>query len=88
MRSDMDGDEDEEEELDIDLDNPEDIKIIEREFMKIYETDEQFSTSFGKEAFELAPIQKYQIIDAYNQNGMHAVLAMLKNSADQSTIMQ
>ena len=78
----MYGDEEEEEEMDIDLDNPEDVKIIEREFEKIYESDEQFRTSFGQEAFDLNPIQKYHIIDAYNKNGMDAVLALLTTSAD------
>lgn len=33
-------------------------------------------------------MQKYQIIDAYNKNGMDAVMALLTNSADQSAIMQ
>ena len=79
---------DEEEDVDIDLDNPEDVKIIEREFRKLYENDEDFKTNFGEEAFELGPLQKYQIIDAYNKNGMEAVLALLTTSADQSVIMQ
>jgi hypothetical protein len=34
------------------------------------------------------PLQKYQIIDAYNKNGMQAVLELLTTSADQSAIMQ
>lgn len=33
------------------------------------------------------PLQKYQIIEAYNKNGMEAVLALLANSADQSAIL-
>ena len=74
--------------MDIDLDNPEDVKIIEREFEKIYESDVHFKDSFGPEAFELSPIQKYQIIDAYNKDGMTAVLALLTTSADQSAIEQ
>ena len=82
------GGDDEEEDVDIDLDNPEDVKIIEREFRKLYENDEDFKTNFGEEAFELGPLQKYQIIDAYNKNGMEAVLALLTTSADQSGIMQ
>jgi hypothetical protein len=32
--------------------------------------------------FELSPLQKYQIIDAYNKNGMDAVMALLNNSVD------
>jgi len=79
---------DEEEDVDIDLDNPEDVKIIEAEFKKLYEKDDDFKTNFGEEAFELGPLQKYQIIDAYNKNGMDAVLALLTTSADQSGIMQ
>lgn len=68
--------------MDIDLENPNDVKIIEDEFLKLYQQDEQFRTNFGEEAFELEPIQKYQIIDAYNKNGMEAVLALLTTSAD------
>ena len=56
MERDDQGDEEDEEEMDIDLDNPDDVKIIEREFEKIYESDEQFRTSFGQEAFDLTPI--------------------------------
>ena len=74
--------------MDIDLDDPEDVKIIEEEFQKLYENDEQFRTNFGEEAFELLPVQKYQIIDAYNKNGMEAVLALLSSSADQSALME
>ena len=70
------------EEVDIDLEDPEDIKIIEQEFQKLYDNDENFRNSFGEEAFELGPVQKYQIIDAYNNNGMEAVLNLLTNSAD------
>lgn len=79
---------DEEEDVDIDLDDPEDVKIIEQEFRKLYEKDDDFKTNFGDEAFELGPLQKYQIIDAYNKNGMDAVLALLTTSADQSGILQ
>jgi hypothetical protein len=43
--------------------------------------------SFGEEALSLGPLQKYQIIDAYNKNGMEAVMALLTTSADQSAIM-
>ena len=32
--------------------------------------------------FELSPLQKYQIIDAYNKNGMDAVFALLNKSVD------
>ena len=42
--------------MDIDLENPNDVKIIEQEFMKLYQQDEQFRTNFGEEAFELEPI--------------------------------
>ena len=59
-----------EEEVDIDLEDPEDVKVIEMEFKKLYDTDGDFKTNFGEEAFELGPLQKYQIIDAYNKNGM------------------
>lgn len=77
----------EEEEVDIDLEDPNDIKIIESEFKKLYDQDENFRSSFGEEAFELDAVQKYQIIEAYNSNGMEAVLALLADSADQSGIM-
>lgn len=77
-------DDEEEEDVDIDLDDPEDVKIIEQEFRKLYEKDEDFKNNFGEEAFELQPLQKYQIIDAYNKNGMEAVMALLTSSADQS----
>ena len=33
-------------------------------------------------------MQKYQIIDAYNKNGMEAVLALLSSSADQSALLE
>lgn len=74
--------EEEEENIDIDLEDPEDIKLIEQEFRKLYEKDDDFKNNFGEEAFELDPFQKYQIIDAYNKNGMEAVLALLTASAD------
>jgi hypothetical protein len=80
--------EEEEENVDIDLEDPEDVKLIEQEFRKLYERDEDFKNNFGEEAFELDPLQKYQIIDAYNKNGMEAVLALLTASADQSGILQ
>ena len=67
----------EDEDIDIDLDNPEDVKIIEEEFRKLYEKDPDFKTNFGDEAFELGALQKYQIIDAYNKDGMDAVLQLL-----------
>ena len=73
-----------EDEMDIDLENPEDVKIIETEFQKLYDNEEKFKTDFGEEMFELSPLQKYQIIDAYNKNGMVAVMALLNNSVDQS----
>lgn len=78
--------EEEEEDVDIDLEDPEDVKIIEQEFRKLYDKDEDFRTNFGEDAFELGPLQKYQIIDAYNKNGMEAVLALLTTSADQSEV--
>lgn len=78
---------DEEEEVDIDLDDPEDVKVIEMEFKKMYDKDDEFRTNFGEEAFELGPLQKYQIIDAYNKNGMQAVLALLTTSANESGIL-
>ena len=52
-------DDDEEEEVDIDLEDPEDVKVIEMEFRKLYEKDDEFKTNFGEEAFELGPLQKY-----------------------------
>ena len=73
-----------EEEMDIDLENPNDVKIIENEFQKLYENEEKFKNDFGEEMFELSPLQKYQIIDAYNKNGMEAVMALLNTSVDQS----
>ena len=76
-----------EEELDIDLDNPNDVKVIHDEFKKLYDQDQQFRQSFGEEALELGPLQKYQIIEAYNKNGMEAVMNLLQHSADQSGIM-
>lgn len=87
-QAEMEAEDDDEEEMDIDLDNPEHMKIISDEFENIYKSDEQFRTNFGEEAFQLAPYQKYQIIDAYNKNGMAAVMDLLQNSADQSGIMQ
>ena len=48
--------EDEEEDVDIDLEDPEDVKIIEQEFKKLYEKDDDFRTNFGEEAFELGPL--------------------------------
>ena len=52
-------DDNEEEEIDIDLENPEDVKIIENEFKKLYENEEKFQNDFGEEMFELSPLQKY-----------------------------
>jgi hypothetical protein len=52
-------DDGEEEEMDIDLENPEDVKIIETEFQKLYENEEKFKNDFGEEMFELSPLQKY-----------------------------
>ena len=75
------------EELDIDLENPDDVQVIHDEFRKLYDSDENFRQSFGEEALQLQPLQKYQIIEAYNKNGMEAVLALLANSADQSAIL-
>lgn len=77
-----------EEDVDIDLEDPNDVKIIEQEFRKLYEKDEDFKNNFGEDAFELGPLQKYQIIDAYNKNGTEGVLALLTTSHDQSGIMQ
>lgn len=54
----IEGEEDEEE-MDIDLENPEDVKIIESEFQKLYENEEKFKNDFGEEMFELSPLQKY-----------------------------
>jgi hypothetical protein len=39
--------------IDLDFDDPKDVEIIEDEFKKLYNNDEQFRTSFGEEAFEL-----------------------------------
>ena len=62
--------------------------MIEEEFKKLYDKDEEFRNNFGEQAFELGPLQKYQVLDAYNRNGMQAVMALLlANSADQSAIM-
>ena len=81
--------EEEEEDIDIDLANPKDVQLIEDEFKKLYDGDEEFRNNFGEQAFELGPLQKYQVLDAYNTNGMQAVMALLlANSADQSGIMQ
>ena len=58
----------------------------------MYDNEEKFKNDFGPEMFELSPLQKYQIIDAYNKNGMDAVMALLNTSADmsqnQSALMQ
>lgn len=81
-------DDEEGEEMDIDLDNPEDVKVIHDEFKKLYDQDTNFQHSFGEEALDLGPLQKYQLIEAYNKNGMEAVMALLQNSADQSGIAQ
>ena len=83
-----DGEDDDGEELDIDLDNPDDVKVIHDEFKKLYDQDQQFRQSFGEEALELGPLQKYQIIEAYNKNGMEAVMNLLQHSANESGIMQ
>jgi hypothetical protein len=64
------------------------VKLIEEEFRKLYEKDPDFKSNFGEEAFDLGPLQKYHIIDAYNKNGMEGVLALLQTSADQSGILQ
>lgn len=74
--------------MEIDLENPEDVKIIEQEFLNLYNSDEQFRQSFGEEALDLEPLQKYHIIDTYNKHGFEAVLALLINSADQSGILK
>jgi hypothetical protein len=50
------GADEEEEDVDIDLEDPEDVKIIEQEFRKLYEKDDDFKTNFGEEAFELGPL--------------------------------
>ena len=42
-----------EEEVDIDLEDPDDVKVIESEFKKLYDTDADFRNSIGKEAFDL-----------------------------------
>ena len=42
--------------MDIDLENPNDVKIIEDEFLKLYQQDDPFRNNFGEEAFELEPI--------------------------------
>lgn len=49
-------DDDDEEEVDIDLEDPEDVKVIEMEFKKLYDKDDDFRTNFGEEAFELGPL--------------------------------
>lgn len=69
--------EEEEEDVDIDLADPADVQLIENEFKKLYEKDEEFRNNFGEQAFELGPLQKYQVLDAYNKNGMQAVMALL-----------
>lgn len=42
--------------MDIDLENPEDVKIIEIEFQKLYDNEEKFKNDFGEEMFELSPL--------------------------------
>jgi len=42
--------------MDIDLDDPEDVKIIEQEFQKLFDNDPQFQKNFGEEVFELDPL--------------------------------
>lgn len=76
------------EETEINLEDPEDVKIIEEEFKKLYASDDNFRQCFGEEAFELPPLQKYQIIDAYNQNGMEGVIELLSNGGDNSMHQQ
>ena len=44
------------EDVDIDLEDPNDVKIIEQEFRKLYEKDEDFKNNFGEDAFELGPL--------------------------------
>uniref|UniRef100_A0A7S3MYC2 Uncharacterized protein n=1 Tax=Strombidium inclinatum TaxID=197538 RepID=A0A7S3MYC2_9SPIT len=83
----MDDENGDAEETEINLDDPEDVKIIEEEFKKLFDRDENFRKSFGEEAFDLAPIQKYQIIDAYGKGGMQEVLGLLSSSADPSGII-
>jgi hypothetical protein len=80
--------EDDDDDMEIDLENPDDVKIIEQEFLNLYNSDEQFRQSFGEEALDLEPLQKYHIIDTYNKHGFEAVLALLINSADQSGILK
>ena len=50
------GQDEDEQDIDIDLENPDDVKIIEEEFRKLYERDTDFKTNFGEEAFELGPL--------------------------------
>jgi hypothetical protein len=42
--------------MEIDLENPDDVKIIENEFLNLYNSDEQFRQSFGEEALDLEPL--------------------------------
>ena len=74
------GDEGEGEEMDIDLDNPEDAKVVEDEFKKLY-ADPNFSRLIGEEALELDALQKYQILEAYNKNGVEGVMLLMQGSA-------
>ena len=74
------GDEGECEEMDIDLDNPEDAKVVEDEFKKLY-ADPNFSRLIGEEALELDALQKYQILEAYNKNGIEGVMMLMQGSA-------
>jgi len=46
----MDDDE-EDEEVEIDLENEEDIKIIEKEFLTMVNSDDRFRENFGEEIF-------------------------------------
>ena len=61
----------------LDLENPEDIKLINNEFMEIYNADKEFRESFGESAHELPPYHKYQIIDVYNHRGMEGVYMLM-----------
>jgi len=75
---------DDDQEFEIDLDNKEHVDIINQEFQKLYENDARFKEDFGDDMLELEAYQKFQILDAYKNGGMEAVMALLKFSVDQS----
>jgi hypothetical protein len=76
----QEGQGDEEDNVEIDLENPEDVRLIEEEFNKLINKEQDLKNIFGDEVYDLDPIVKYQIMDLYNTNGMEAVIAHLTNA--------